>query len=358
MTVTSLPPAGGAELEVLLERLKACPATTDALDSFGGALKPREQRGLISALLRRDRELSARIGLALRNHTDRSCVFPLWQMWQKIPTDAVCLDLVRRSVEKHGLGGLMDPTWIPVVSHWIAQDPVEAILMWANEEKLKLDDLPTVAKSPLVADSPLMDEVWRALLISGSGQQLMREFPRKLQERWLALGPEDAMSFGQNYLGCVPRSAWYRSILTEIRSRYGMPNARDSRSAFWRPIADEVKRQFHKLLLGWDLREALGGDSERHRYWQRWIDQLRDMELGSAGATGYAVLEFEKFGVIEFFEHGNAAYVYDIDALNRLRATAPRHPKDLKDGRYCRRRLIHRAGWQVEADSLIQRLLR
>ena len=88
------------------------------------------------------------------------------------------------------------------------------------------------------------------------------------------------------------------------KGRYGL---------FWDRVSEEHRRDFREYFIVRELDHAFRGDSDRHRFW---MDQKRDiLEVchGTAGSTEWALIDFPGFSVVEFFELGNAAYLYPSD---------------------------------------------
>jgi hypothetical protein len=355
-TAQTLPGVSGSFLDALIERLRSCPLEPEALSQFGAQLTAREHRGLIYALGQRDESLLPRLRGALEDHLRPASMGPLWRVWTTMPRDGTTTHLLRRGAATHGMAGAVHPAWVTQCEAWLQNQsqPLEQILQWSDQQALRLNELPRLAHSPFIQDSPLIEELWREVLVQGSASQLLGEDPDEVRMRGLALGPKDTQRFGQNYLGKVPPSKWRLPILIELRNRYGLPDALASRPAFWSPVAEPLRQEFRRRLLERDLRRAFRESSDRHRFWASWIEYLRDCTFGAAGRTEYAILEFATFGVVEFFEHGNAAYFYGRDRLDALRRLIPRDPSELK---YGNDRIIHRDGWQAEANWQINRRL-
>ena len=76
-----------------------------------------------------------------------------------------------------------------------------------------------------------------------------------------------------------------------------------------------------------------------------------------AGQVQYAILDFSRFGVVEFFKTGNAAYFYDPATLREIEKRRPGSPADLKIRMRIGRgdnRLNHHSNWEPRADDLVQ----
>lgn len=349
-TARSLPGARGSRLDELIERLMACEGD-EALREFGRAVSPRDERGLLSTLLRQEAVLTRRVVTAFEPHLRSTSLGPLWRIWQNVPLDDSVLELLRAGAERHGMASAVDVGWAERVAGWLRDDPLSGILRWADAGGLRMSELGRLRASPLQKEGPLTEQLWRLLLTTGSASQLRREDSSELRERGFSMGPEDVIAFGRNYLQSLPSTDWDVRVMETLRDRYGLPGAKRSRGAFWRPVDEEKRQAFRQHFLSRELKKAFGSTPDRHRFWQSWMDEIRDMVTGVAGQTDYAVLEFDNFGVVEFFEKNHAAFFYDLDTLEQMARRSVSHPGDLKVGRD---RLIHRQGWERTANRKIR----
>lgn len=345
----------GTRLDELVQRLRECEDDPEVLRLFGRDLTAREHRGLVGVLARQNQELSARIHAALKDNLQPHSVAPLWRTWQNVPLDRTALSLLRRAATDFGMSAATAPAWEVAADQWVTGKPLPEIVQWAGKEGLRMNDLPLLADSPFASDTPLMDHLWGHMLMYGSPSQLLAEDPDEIHTRGFALGPADVQQFGRNYLTRLPPPRWRVKVLEELQKRYGLPDAERSRPAFWAPLAEEPKAAFRRWFLKRVLKQAFGRGSERHRFWETWVDEMRDVSVGWAGTTEYAIIDFPNFGVVEFFEVGHAAYFYDRNTVNEIRRVRPSNAGDLKTGSD---RLIHREGWQSEADTRVRKRLR
>jgi hypothetical protein len=347
----------GSYLEELIEGLQACAADTEALARFGAELTGREHRGLIGALIQQDESLNARILGALRPNLERYSVAPLWRAWIKAPRDRSTLTLLRAAAEEHGMVEAVAPHWVATADDWMIGEPIRRITDWADGEALQLRDLGRLAETPFPPDVPLLDELWRYVLTEGSGEQLSREEIVEVRTKGFELGPADVQLFAQNYLSRIPDQDWDTPVLEGVREKYGLPGAQGSRERFWRGVPDDARGKFSRRFLESELERAFDGDesSDRHVFWERYLDDMRAIDRGVAGSTAYAIMEFPTFGVVEFFRKDNAAYFYSLEEIKRFRSIRPTDPRDLKTGRD---RLIHRRGWEFLAHVTMMSRLR
>ena len=363
-TAECLPATEGSALERLLARLKACSKDPESLTAFGARVTRREHRGLISSFLLDDGDLRERLYGALKDHLRESSAGPLWAAWKKLPKDPLLTELMTLVAGDVGLGTSMSRRWCAEALLWFAGDsPIQAIVNWIDAKDIRVDEVLRLEESPFGNGRPLIDALWRYLLVEGSGEQLLRETPTVLFEKGFALGSEDCKEFAKNYLVKVEPVRWDPTIRDQIKSLYGLPDSRESRPDFWDRVPDHIKVEFRTIYIGRVLKVALGGDHERHIFWRRWVQSIRDIETGVAGETRYAILEFRTFAVVEFFRKGNAAYFYDLEFIDRIRRVRPRDPSHLKvklgpvTSWSYDNRLIHNGLWQPKAHRMVVELL-
>lgn len=359
--------ASRSELQTLKERLARAEGDRGRLEKFAHELKASELRGL-AVQIGHWEKLRESIAVVLRERP-RSSVLPhLWSTWQRFPLEPVIRSVLRDLADEHG--------WLAVASgyesaaeSWTGSErPGVAIQQWLDEQGLSYSDLPDLADLPLDLDAQLARNVRRAVMTEGSAAQLRTEgadrligWFHQLQTGDGGFESDNRKRFGRHYLVTLEVRHWEPEVLELIRERYGPPKDRaESREAFWDHVPEQERSAFHRWFIERNLEEALGSDTDRHRYWVGKSDELVDVELGKAGRVEYAVLYFDTFGVIEFFEVGNAAYFYPLDRLSEVHTDDAMHPAALKDkyrprfGPATDNRLIHRERWQRKADRMVE----
>ena len=101
-------------------------------------------------------------------------------------------------------------------------------------------------------------------------------------------------------------------------------------------------------------------DNERFEFWQQFIPHLQEVR----GDLDYQrlFLDFGSFGIIEFAESGNAAYVYNARDFREFQEMnfdkRPRNHASLKNKSRSIKRLNHRGGWQHRFRKQINQRLR
>jgi hypothetical protein len=288
----------------------------------------------------------------------------LWQSWQRYPDVAEIAVTLSDIATEHGWERVSGPAYASVTPSWVeALDPSVAIVNWLGEKGLSHSDVPSLAEWPLRADAPLSRGVRDAVMTHGSRDQLQREGVPKLLAWFDELSPENRMAFHANYLEKIPGISWELKLSEAIKGTYGLPRT-PTRPAFWDRVSEPVRDAFQAFFIEKKLAEFFAGDTERHQYWRRWMGRMTDVRSGMVGRVEYAILEFGAFGVVEFFETGNAAYFYRLIDLRKLEKGRATNPADLKQKlrdpfeRRTDNRILHMSHWDVRADQKMQAWMR
>lgn len=355
-TATKLRAASESQLQQLKDRITAAVGDESALRSLARELKASQLRGLAIQIGPWE-ELRDAVATILRERSRRSLLPHLWSTWQGYPGVAQIHALLQELANEYGWTGVAEG-YEGAVDRWLgATYPPAELQRWLDEQGLSYSDMSELADFPFSPDTPLDRSIRTAVMTNGTESQLRTEGPERLTSWFSELESEYRMQFGENYLETIDVNRWEPPVLELLRETYGPPPA--GREAFWRRVSDKLRSAFNRWFIERNLEEALGSDTDRHRYWHQWSGELVDVELGTAGRVEYAILDFGTFGVIEFFEKGNAAYFYPSVRLEEVRGGKARHPSDLKD-RYSPRfsrgdnRLIHGGNWQPKADRQLR----
>lgn len=347
-------------LEELRERVAGAHQKRSALESLSVALGPRQYRALVTAL-EQWTELRTSVAFLLIHRPRRGLVRPLWRSWQRFPTVPEIRSVLLFFVEQFGWEEAVEHELGSLVDGWVrAADPGVSIQAWLEVHGKSFSDLGQVAGSLLLDETPLTRLVRDAVMTHGSAIQLHREGSTSLILWHEELSPTAKLAFGQNYLVKLRTEEWDRPLLNLIEQGYGLPK-RPKVARFWNPVPPHVQTTFQLIFIRHRLVQELGSGTDRQKYWAKWQYELCDVTRGFAGDTRYAVLDFGRFGVIEFFKDGNAAYFYEADKLQRMAQVNPTKSGDLKSwempsfGWKVEHRLIHRGHWYPEADDLVSR---
>ena len=214
---------------------------------------------------------------------------------------------------------------------------------------------------------------WEMALLSASAELIDRIGHSALLDR--AKGSHSVLQqgFGRHYLAvCCGGDRWLNEVLEWIRSRFGMPSRRDKGlTPFWRPVPAEDRQWFRQWAIQGTVRDffkTAKDPYQRFAFWSGFLDKAVDARqaLGQAAV----LIDFGTFGVVEFAEVGNAAYLYPAATFDEIWSRVPRAsiPADLKEpeatldghrgGPRRDGRIIHFQDWQRRHTPWIRSLLR
>jgi hypothetical protein len=348
-------------LEELRRRVLDAGMDEHRLERLADSLSPREVRMAVPGLEQWE-ELREQCLTILRRRATARLVPSLWNAWQRHPIMDELRALLLEFGGVHGWSPAVPALYANAVSIWV-EKPGRGLQQWLDQEGLSASDLPELAGRPVRGDSPLARLTREFVLTHGSLAQLRRDH-RHLIEWQAELDPEKAILFGRNYLASLPAQEWTRELIDALNRRYGTPK-KPKVERFWEPLSSDVKAAFQKLFIRHRIREELGHDHDRARFWTRWDDELVYLAKGMAGNVRYAELEFPNFVVFEFFETGNAAYFYLPADAAPLRKKSAATTGDLKKRisypflRWQENRLIHNPPerWWPKGDRMVSRWL-
>ena len=152
------------------------------------------------------------------------------------------------------------------------------------------------------------------LLLKGKAGDLKREKPARIMSEFnKAIKSALLIKFGQHYLNTLNgRQEWAEPILKFINNKWGEPKPTDDRkdneSRFWQGVSDIARQEFRRWLMIEEVESFFEG--KRADFWRIYVEanQVRDVKNILAG-EGF-LLDFGRFGVIEFKNVGNAAHIY------------------------------------------------
>lgn len=328
----------------------------DGLTRLAAELNARQVRALYVGMGAWP-ELRQEVLAMLRSRANPRHAASVWSLWIRYPGVAEIVELARFFVGVHGLERAVGSSYAGVAHEWVrALDPPRRIREWLAETGLRREELDP-GEDGTFADTPMARAVFEEILVRGTAAQLRSEATADLLDGFEQLSPPRRQEMGANYLTRLRAGDWDHRVCERLRKAYGLPGAEGSTGPFWRRVPDEAQAAFRRLYFQKRLRRAFGAGTDRHRYWEHWIDAMRDFREGHAGTVKYAILRFQGFGVVEFFEVGNAAYFYNDRDLERILNRRIQHQSDLKD-QTAGERLIHGQFWQAHANSMMARWTR
>ncbi len=219
----------------------------------------------------------------------------------------------------------------------------------------------------------LYSTVWFELLTKGTRSDLIRQVSRRiLVEMHNRQKASERIEIGQHYLNTLNNlDEWHENILKYILAKWGKPNSphetQKKESRFWSLVHQSAKDEFRRWLMLEEVETFFEG--ERADFWRHYVNSkfIRDVN-NILGGEGF-MLDFGHFGVIEFKNVGNAAYIYPREIFRKFWSSAefwtnsPSHFKELSKTVRSKRmsgwdgRILHHAGWEYTSKDRINTLM-
>lgn len=246
-----------------------------------------------------------------------------------------------------------------------------------------LEDYRTISENPdfdeylkdhfLKEKESLYKVAWQNLLIKGAGADLRKQKPsRILYIIDNEIKSSNSIQMGRNYLNMLrTQSKWDESILIYINKKWDRPIIESptsiSENRFWKDVSLKAREEFHSWLMLREIDEFFEG--ERADFWRIYVKQAKMLDVRKILEGNGFLMTFRTFGVIEFKNVGNAAYIYPLKVFNEYKRhgnnwrSSPMYYKDI--GRTVRLvteprwdgRIIHREGWQDLTAIKIEKLM-
>ena len=316
-------------------------------------------------------ELAAPLQTMIPHHAARKLERDCWRVLEAVPGSTPLWALLGRMLNRRAPRSWLPDGWeLMLGSAANAEDPLQALVRTLDMHDLPIEPGEDQGEGlPFRRDTELISRLGILRQVRSQGESLMLDPVQSRADWWKVMGPDDRIAAGRNYLHGVPAYSWEAALIREVEESFGVPGSSRSRSEFWDGVSDSERQAFRDFVLGHRLDQAMAGDTDRHRYWRQWLDEISDLRVARAGSVEFAVLDFGGFGVIEFFEKGNAAYFYSASDLAQIEDSRARNVADLKrilNYRVPRRfgrmltgnRLIHSGRWHPKADGLIRAFAR
>lgn len=365
-------PSGDLIAEVR-QRLKECPYKDikSLAFSFDGSMLTacleilvhgKEQdlaKKAASVLLLRPRELTCSIG---------------WSKLIKNYPDDLLESLIKSLSEIIGFGWTKEvkehseliPSW------FLSQRVSEGIFKSYQRSRAWLNYDEYLQSNCLYPEYNIYVESWRSLLSQGNSLSLLKESPiRILVEYEKPENGHHQQAFCRNYLNNLYRdNKWDERIFKYIKRKFGVPQLRDQSSLIETPFWAEVKPDAIEAFRKWALMESIQDffEGERAEFWKTYVAISRIKNAKSILENAGFMLDFGAFGVVEFKNIGNAAYIYPEEVFQSYwkRADAVLGVALFKDRKQTIRhwrypgwdgRIIHRGDWKIEAMNRINTLI-
>jgi len=270
-------------------------------------------------------------------------------------------------LEKH-------PSISPKISAWFMSKRLPEGIIHDYASSTKKENFDDYLRENFLKDSEgLFRESWRVFLMKGNSDCLRRENEQRiLSEFTKAENVQYSASFAQHYLNVLnSRENWGELILEFIADKFGPPysitSEDDTDTIFWRGVKEDAKSEFSIWYMLKNIEEFFEG--ERADFWKKYVQRKEVRRVKKILDGNGFMLDFGAFGVIEFKNIGNAAYVY-------VKREFEKYWKDAKHFGYIWQfkdksktirnkafpewdgRIIHRFRWQDKTSEMINLLLK
>jgi hypothetical protein len=280
----------------------------------------------------------------------------LWRCLCSFPTHATSQLASRLAL------GFLAPEYLPVQQDMLraridpGQSPEQ--IFWGAVVADSVDPEVLLSSLDIPADSMLNEDIQRHLLTQGdlfawmaeSAERLVaafERFPPTVRVRALSRGHANFEPVAQrSSVKSVSQLAQVGALADAIRDRKELMSGLES-------VDVNAYRWWRTVLLATALSSffSQGHDNERFEFWADFLPWMQD--VNGDLENGRLFIDFGGFGVIEFADQNNAAYVYEPDVFNELMALGlagtARSNNDFKDRTRVFKRITHRRGWQGRA---------
>ena len=241
----------------------------------------------------------------------------------------------------------------------------------SESQKYTLDQY--LMENCLTPDDALFKALWYTLLTSGNSndlkQQSSERIMEELQNRQRIL---HRMEICQHYLNTLNGLAdWSENVLEYILHKFGKPNSaldgKEAEQRFWHQIKANAKDEFRKWMIAKEVKSFF--DGERANFWQFYIKSAKIKDVNKILAGRGFMMDFGHFGVVEFKDAGNAAYIYPKEFFHKLWNGAKfwtNSPSHYKEGSQTIKskylpdwdgRILHFKGWKRKTKKRIDRII-
>ncbi|OQY09569.1 MAG: hypothetical protein B6I30_09670 [Desulfobacteraceae bacterium 4572_187] len=283
---------------------------------------------------------------------------------------------IKEMISKKGFQGLNEmPEVSPAVTNWLISKRLDEGVLRDHQTRSGQKTLdPYLKENHIIPDDGLHRAAWCVLLKKGSAKLISRETPKRLMEVFEdARNAADSQKFGQHYLNVLQkRPNWAAPILEWIEKKFGVPTQDEGKTSietpFWRQVEPTAKKEFAIWVMEKRIEQFFEG--QRADFWKRFLQAGKVIRVQEILQGDGFMIDFGRFGVIEFKQVGNAAYVYPQSVFSDYwrRSQKYYHPSEFKDtDRTIRNaslaswdgRILHpRNSWQESAAQKIHQLLR
>lgn len=361
------------EIEWLKARLREL--DLPQVPAFSSSLRPREIHAAVMLLTDEDVDNKAAVVLTTR---PRASAFPLvWSRLKREYPESRLLDALRHLAEQCREADLS-----------LRCTPALRITLWMDSERLSIGAVRDWQQT-FRFDGQLLDD-WledlglrpdeafhqatsREFLVGGDAitlEHISVDWYRGLYARQPIEVRAKAMAHYLNQL--KGRERWDEAVLESFQADFDSPRPGEVQNRYWAMVLPEPRAEFRSWALGQLVENyfsQFADEKQRGAFWRPFVEKAGSQpQLRCRIGREYLAMgiPFGTFGVVEFGQVGNAAYIYPISEFRSIISGDHSLPSDLKDiSRTIKKigdevvdgRLLHFDGWQDAWRPRIERLL-
>ena len=305
----------------------------------------------------------------------KKAIYRVWFKLVPLYPNHLLEKTIKEMISKKGFQGLDEmPDVSPFVPTWLISRSLDEGALRDYETRSGQKSLdPYLEENHIKPDDGLHRAIWCMLLKNGSAKAIASEKTKRLIAVFEdPINSADSQKFGQHYLNVLQkRSNWAPPILELVEKRFGVPTMDKEKTTietpFWRKVNPGAKKEF--AIWAMEKRIERFFEGERADFWKRFLREGKVIRVREILREDGFMIDFGRFGVIEFKQTGNAAYVYPQSVFNDYWRRAQKYyqPRAFKDKYKSVRslsfpswdgRIIHNKYWQEDTAQKIRQLLR
>ena len=319
-------------------------------------------------------ETARKAGEILVFRPKKKALYRLWFKLKSLYPKHLLEKTIREMISRKGFQGLDEmPEVSPFVATWLISKSLDEGVLRDHQMRSSEKPLdPYLEENHISPDDGLNRAVWCTLLKKGSAKIISREKTKRIMEVFEdPRNAAESQKFGQHYLNVLERRAnWKTPILEWIEKKFGVPTLDREHAKietpFWRQVDAVPKKDFALWVMERRIEKFFEG--ERADFWKKFLRAGKVVRVQEILYGDGFMIDFDRFGVIEFKQVGNAAYIYPKSVFNDYWHGAQKHsqPWSFKDKYSTIRsaafpswdgRIIHKQNWQFYTTQFIQQLL-
>lgn len=218
----------------------------------------------------------------------------------------------------------------------------------------------------------LYKAAWQSLLMQGTSVALKKEkADRILFEIIKPINTPFHIPICQHYLNVLKSIHWDERLLNFIADKYNPPISIDTGldvdTPFWKKVNNPAKEAFNTWYISKRIEDFFEG--ERAEFWKKYVKKNKVKRVKKILNGEGFLIDFDKIGVVEFKNIGNAAYIYPPKAFslywiqsdgNNTLSFFKNKNNTVKHKMFSDKwggRIIHKEGWQVDAEFIINKFI-